>query len=92
MNSLQTFAIRCSYKWRKLQKTPCPICMTEGVSMVPLHMDMRHAICKECRTVVQSTKNECPICRISLSTETFVYDDTDYEDPDYDDDQWYHYD
>lgn len=105
---LRTFAIRSSYTWRKLQKTPCPICMIEGVPMVPLHMDMRHAICKECRTAVKNTKNTCPLCRIPLvNTSTCrnlveyeydeynsYYDDNlyEYEDPDYDDDQWYHYD
>ena len=35
--------------------------------MVPLHMATRHAICKECRGMVQRGKNCCPMCRVSLS-------------------------
>jgi hypothetical protein len=98
---LRTLAIRSSYKWRKLQKTPCPICMNDGVPMVPLHMDIRHAICMECRVAVNHSKNCCPICRVPLGNTCgnqieygeYNYDNIyEYEDPDYDDDQWYHYD
>ena len=101
----RTLAIRSSYKWRKLQGT-CPICMEDKTgSMIPLHMEMRHGVCRECRDSIVHTTNCCPICRVSLANiatyEVPMHDERYYEenhyeyadeDADYDDDQAYHYD
>ncbi len=92
MPALRTLAIRSSYLWRKLQATACPICMEERRGrMVPLHGEMRHGICRECRDTIVGTTNRCPLCRVSLSYKTSS-EEVFYEDEWYDDDQMYHYD
>ncbi len=92
MPALRTLAIRSSYLWRKLQATACPICMEERRGrMVPLHGEMRHGICRECRDTIVGTTNRCPLCRVSLSYKT-PSEEVFYEDEWYDDDQMYHYD
>jgi hypothetical protein len=70
-------------KWRSLQQQECYVCMTVGgtdeCGMIPLHMDMRHAICRKCRDAVVDTTGECPMCRKSLCV---VEDSSSYADTD----------
>ncbi len=92
MPAFRTLAIRSTYTWRKLQAMTCPICMEEKPGhMVPLHHEIRHGICKECRDTIVGTTNRCPLCRVSLSYKTSS-EEVFYEDEWYDDDQMYHYD
>lgn len=88
--------VAARWRWVRDHKM-CPVCMETGHSLVPLHDEKRHAICRECLRNVQLSGNRCPMCRCDLSIHTpscasSVSYTSDYEDPNYDDDQWYHYD
>ncbi len=40
----------------------CPICMEEGLELVPMHQEARHSVCKACFAHMK----ECPYCRHAL--------------------------
>ncbi len=63
---LESFAVRASYMWRKMKKTPCIVCWDVKPSTIPLHGDLRHALCGDCKS--QLTVNQCPMCRTTIRT------------------------
>jgi hypothetical protein len=85
-------------RWRWVRDyRMCPVCMETGHTLIALHGEIRHAICRECLWRVRGSGNRCPMCRQQLelctvSCASSVSYTSDYEDPNYDDDQWYHYD
>lgn len=91
-------------RWRYLRRPvtgECPVCM-ETHTLLPLHGEKRHGVCRGCMPRVMATQR-CPLCRTTLPrTRTFSnassisytsdHEQEYYEDPDYDDDEAYHYD
>jgi hypothetical protein len=61
---LHTFIIRAVYAWRKMKKTPCIVCWDVKATTIPLHGDLRHTLCGDCRKHL--TTNQCPMCRTTI--------------------------
>jgi hypothetical protein len=48
----------------------CPICSCENDN--PVIMPCGHSVCQDCRLNLQTNRNSCPVCRVSLQQLPFL--------------------